>query len=135
MIKATRNQLGNVTNQFQTKAKKILAVCSAGLLRSPTTANILHKEFGFNTRACGSCKDFALIPISEALIVWADEIVFVNWDNFDDLDFQEKETILNYDKTFSILSIPDEHSWGEPELEKVIIEQFNRRVKHQGEIL
>lgn len=30
MIKANRNQLGNVGNQFQGTTKKILCVCSAG---------------------------------------------------------------------------------------------------------
>lgn len=124
MIKATRNQLGNVRNRFQTNTKRVLAVCSAGLLRSPTTANILHKEFGFNTRACGSAKEFALIPITEALIAWADEIVFVNRDNWMDLDEEEKSLIKDCETLVRILDIPDEHSWGEPELEQEIIKQW-----------
>ena len=78
MIIAKLNQLANVGNPFQGKAKKVLCVCSAGLLRSPTLANVLHRQFGFNTRAVGYCQEYALIPISQALIWWADEIVFVN---------------------------------------------------------
>lgn len=124
MINGTRNQLGNVSNKFQTNAKRVLAVCSAGLLRSPTTANILHKQFGFNTRACGSCKEFALIPITEALILWADEIVFVNHDNWFDLDEEEQNLIRDSEVTVRILDIPDEHCWGEPELEQEIINQW-----------
>lgn len=126
MIKANRNQLANVSNRFQTDAKKILTVCSAGLLRSPTAANILHKQFGFNTRACGSCKDFALIPITEALIAWADELVFVNQDNFDDLDEDELDAIRSWSKRVVILNIPDEHNWGDEALESEILLQYNR---------
>lgn len=129
MIKATRNQLANVSNPYQGVKHKQLFVCSAGLLRSPTAANKIHKEFGHNTRACGSSKDFALIPISEALIQWADEIVFVNQDNLDDLDKEEKDLISCLDKTISVLSIPDEHDWGNPELEEIILKQFLQRKK------
>jgi len=35
MIKGKRNQLANVGNRFQTQVKKVVVVCSAGLLRSP----------------------------------------------------------------------------------------------------
>src|SRR5574343_525749 len=104
MIKSTRNQLANITNPYQTKAKRVLCVCSAGLLRSPTMANTLHKEYGYNTRACGSCVEFALIPISEALVYWADEIVFVNKDN--------------------ILDLPDQFCWNEGQLVEIIKEQY-----------
>lgn len=129
MIKATRNQLANVSNPYQGKKAKLLFVCSAGLLRSPTSANIIHKELGYNTRACGSSTDFALIPITEALIHWADEIVFVNQDNLDDLDTEEKDLISCLDKTISVLNIPDEYDWGSVELEKIILNQFLGRKK------
>jgi predicted protein tyrosine phosphatase len=132
MIKGTRNQLANVSNQFQGKKKKVLTVCSAGLLRSPTTANVLHKQYGFNTRACGSCKDFALIPISEALIMWADEIIFVNADNFIDLDFDEKELMKDLEKVYAVLDIPDVYDWGDSNLESIILDQYNKRVKLNG---
>lgn len=129
MIKATRNQLVNVSNAYQGKKPKILFVCSAGILRSPTAANKIHKELGLNTRACGSSKDFALIPISEALIQWADEIVFVNQDNLDDLDKEEKDLISCLDKIISVLNVPDEHDWGSKELEYAIFDQFLARKK------
>lgn len=125
MIKATRNQLGNVRNPYQTDARKVLTVCSAGLLRSPTAANVLHKKFGFNTRACGSCEDFALIPVSEALLAWADEVVFVNHDNFCDVSqFEEYRNILR-NRTVHILDIPDLFNWGEDQLEQLIIDQYS----------
>ena len=125
MIKGMRNQLSNVGNQFQGKAKKVLAVCSAGLLRSPTLANVLHRQYGFNTRAVGSCKEFALIPISQALIWWADEIVFVNQENFDDLDEEEKEEIESVGVKVTVLNILDDFNWNDPELQALLLQEYD----------
>ena len=73
MIKASRNQSFNVHNYSQGITKKVLTVCSAGLLRSATLQNVLIKEYGYNVRNCGTIESYALIPISEALVIWADE--------------------------------------------------------------
>ena len=74
MIKSHRNQLGNAKNPHQGDRKRVLCVCSAGLLRSPTIATYLSERYEFNTRACGTSDEYELIPISEALLHWADEI-------------------------------------------------------------
>ena len=124
MIKATRNQLGNLSNKYQTEAWRVLAVCSAGLLRSPTLANILHQEYGMNTRSCGSEKEFALIPISQALIRWADEIVFVNQRSFDNLD---KEEVANVGTKAVVLDVPDEYDWNDPLLKSILLFQYNKK--------
>lgn len=124
MIKSWRNQMANITNPYQTKTKRVLAVCSAGLLRSPTTANVLHQEFGYNTRACGTSQDFALIPLSEALLYWADEIVFVNPDNFNSVNFSEVKEILKK-KRVIVLDLPDEFNWNDDGLKQAILDQYN----------
>ena len=125
MIKGNKNQLANVGNKFQGKAKKVLCICSAGLLRSPTVANVLHKEFGFNTRAVGACKQFALIPISQALIWWADEIVFVNMEAFDELDQEELDEITEVGVRVTVLNIEDDFEFGDKELEQMALVQYN----------
>jgi predicted protein tyrosine phosphatase len=126
MIEGKRNQLGNVGNKFQTKAKRVLCVCSAGLLRSPTLANILHTEFGFNTRAVGADKEYALIPITQALIWWADEIVFVNQDAYDMLDEEEKIEIQDTGATVKILNVEDEYDWMDEQLRLELMVQYKR---------
>ncbi|QDP50217.1 MAG: hypothetical protein Tp178MES00d2C33159851_7 [Prokaryotic dsDNA virus sp.] len=126
MLKGKRNQLANVGNRFQGKAKKVLAVCSAGLLRSPTLANVLHRQYGFNTRAVGSCDEYALIPISQALIWWADEIVFVNQENFDELSDEEKAEIQEVAVPVTILSITDDFDWDDPELQALLIQEYDK---------
>lgn len=126
MIKGKRNQLANVGNKFQTSTKKVLCCCSAGLLRSPSLANVLHKEFGFNTRAVGCDKEYALIPISQALIWWADEIVFVNRENFDSLNQEEKGEISDVGVKVTILNIEDDFDWNDNILNRTLLEAYNR---------
>ena len=56
--------------------KRVLCLCSAGLLRSARLAQILQQEYNYNTRNAGVA-DYALIPVNTALLKWADEIVCV----------------------------------------------------------
>lgn len=128
MIKGKRNQLANVGNRFQTEAKKVLVVCSAGLLRSPTAANVLHTKYGFNTRAVGADKDFALIPITQALIWWADEVVFVNKDAFSALDQEEKDELESVGVKVVTLDIEDDFDWMDTHLRCEIIEQYEKNL-------
>ena len=80
------NRMGNSKNEFQGKYKKVLCVCSAGLLRSPTAAVVFSQEpFNFNTRAAGLSHDFALIVVDEILLYWADEIVCMTKDQESDI--------------------------------------------------
>ena len=73
-----RNRMANAKNMYQGSRKKVLTVCSAGLLRSPTIAYILSNDpFNFNTRSCGASSEFALIPLDKVLVHWADEVVVV----------------------------------------------------------
>lgn len=53
--KFVMNRIANASNKFQGSYKRVLCVCSAGLLRSPTAALVLSKDpYNFNTRACGA---------------------------------------------------------------------------------
>jgi predicted protein tyrosine phosphatase len=123
MIKGTRNQLHNISNRFQGDIKKVLTVCSAGLLRSATLQNFLIKEYGYNVRNCGTEESYALIPISEALVLWADEIVFVNQDNYNAVKREIDEMGISH--KIKILNIPDNYSFNDPELIEIIKEQYN----------
>lgn len=69
-------------NQYQGNATRLLFVCSVGMLRSPTAADVAT-GMGFNARSCGT-DSAALIPLSANLIMWADKIVFMNRDNYEE---------------------------------------------------
>lgn len=108
------------SNDSQTNATRLLFVCSAGMLRSPTAANI-GTALGFNTRACGS-HGYALIPLSVNLINWADKIFFVNEENY----FKALETFAGtgYEDDIKakakVWDIPDEFNWGDPSLKYIV---------------
>lgn len=114
----------NLTNPHQGAFKKILCVCSAGLLRSPTLAGVLWEK-GYNTRAVGANREYALVPLDESHIYWADIIVFVNKENHEeaswDLDFTHKDVI--------ILDIPDKYPYRDAYLMKICSEQFDKSMK------
>lgn len=126
MIRATFNQLFNVHNKAQGPTKKVLTVCSAGLLRSATLQNVLIKEYGYNVRNCGTIEPYALIPISEALVQWADEIVFVDKDAYNDVE----NDLINLDviNKCYILDIPDRYEFNNKELVKICKEQYENIV-------
>jgi len=117
------NALHNVKNPYQGKAKKVLCVCSAGLLRSPTAAQILHKEFGFNTRACGVAEEYALIPLTELLLAWADEIVFMSHEHLEEAEEKFGEIKTN----LLVLEIPDKYPYMDPELQELIANRYKEQ--------
>lgn len=115
------NRKYNSTNPNQGSAKKVLCVCSAGLLRSPTLAYVLGTK-GLNTRAAGSTATFALIIADDVLIHWADEIVFVNKENYNELKQTQHDALLG--KSIKILDIPDEYPYRDPRLETICDDQY-----------
>jgi predicted protein tyrosine phosphatase len=134
MIKASRNQLFNVHNTSQGNTKKVLTVCSAGLLRSATLANFLVKEYGYNVRNCGTVESYALIPISEALVHWADEIVFVNQENYSHVEYSLEQTIgeEGVKKKVKVLDIPDIYNFNDTRLVDICKEQYNKTLKNDN---
>lgn len=104
-------------HEYQGKDKRVLFVCSAGLLRSATAARMYAPRY--NTRAAGS-HEYALVPLSNALVLWAQEIVFVNKENYDyasyRYDFSEHDV--------KVLDIPDKYNHMHPELIKAFEEQY-----------
>lgn len=118
------NQFHNSKNQFQGEAKKVLCVCSAGLLRSPTTANVLHKEFGYNTRAVGVDTGHALIPITNVLCYWADEIVVMEYDHKNKVEQMLRDMAWGNDKKIICLNIPDEYAYMDKALQNMIYNEY-----------
>ena len=108
--------------QRHDKYPRWLLVCSAGLLRSATGANLYAKK-GYNTRNAGT-HSYALIPLSANLIAWADKIIFVNKENyqaalslFEEGEFWINEKLRDKEVTVA-LDIPDDYEYNDPELIK-----------------
>lgn len=115
------NRLSNCKNLYQGDTKKVLCVCSAGLLRSPTTAVVLSQEpYNYNTRAVGVTKEFALISVDEVVLEWADEIVCMD-------KIQKIQLRSMTDKPIICLDIPDDYQYRDPELIKLIKKEYNSK--------
>jgi predicted protein tyrosine phosphatase len=124
----TFNRLHNMRNPNQGKAKKVLCVCSAGLLRSPTLAWILSNEpFNYNTRAVGTSSEYALIVLDEVQLQWADAVVFVDEGNFIDAKFDHEELIVNMEH--HVLEIPDVYQFRHPKLVEAATQQLKEAFK------
>ena len=122
-----RNRLANLANGYQGPRKRVLCVCSAGMLRSPTAAWVLSNDpFGYNTRAVGTSQEYALIPIDAAHCLWADEIVV--------MDSSQKYFVENlleqYDVApgiipIHVLDIPDNYGYRDDELVEKLTTAFS----------
>ena len=112
------NRLANTSNEYQGPYKRVLCVCSAGLLRSPTAALVLSQEpFNYNTRAAGLDVDFALIPVDDVLVKWADEIVCMSV-------FHREELKKITSKPVICLYIPDSYMYRDAELQQLIKDKY-----------
>lgn len=115
MADVRNNALWNCKNPYQGKYKKVLCLCSAGLLRSPTIAWVMGNH-GYNTRAAG-IHDYALIPVDEVLYTWADLIVCANTDIFNAVVNNTTQDIFD-------LKLPDKFEYRDPELVQLIEEKL-----------
>lgn len=112
---------GAAANPYQGKDKKVLFVCSMGILRSATAARLYADKY--NTRAAGTYSD-ALVPLSTILLEWADEIVFVSKENYEYALRNKDWTDLLNESIVTVLSIPDKYEHMHPELVKSFEEQY-----------
>jgi predicted protein tyrosine phosphatase len=97
------------SNSYQGDYKRVLTVCSANMLRSPTMAHVLSAEpYNYNTRSAGT-SDFALIPVTNDLLMWADEIVCADSEHTTVINRMLQK--LDIDKPLINLRIPDVYEY------------------------
>lgn len=117
-----QNRIWNASNPNQGSFKKVLCVCSAGLLRSPTAARILSMPpFNFNTRAVGLDFGHALIPLEGVHLHWADVVVCMNSNQKSTIKHLATQCDVNIE--IHNLNIPDEFRFRDPALEKMITDK------------
>lgn len=127
-------------NEYQGTDPRVLFVCSAGLLRSATAANLFAKK-GWNTRGCGS-EEYALIPISFNLIAWADRIYFVNSYNYKntlskfEAHAETEGAVRLLKKKSKVLDIEDSYDYNNPKLIKILEKQIEEDLETpEGKVL
>lgn len=117
--KIQQARYGAVKNPYQGSDKKVLFVCTMGILRSATGSRIYgHKH---NTRSAGTHEE-ALTILTPLQLMWADEVVFVNKENFDEAD--KKYDLSEHMYKVKVLHIPDNYEHMHPEIIKAYNEQY-----------
>lgn len=111
-------------NLYEGIDKRVLFVCSAGILRSATAARIYGRKY--NTRCAGTGREYALIHLSTALMDWADQIVFVHPWNYDQAGFYFD--LVPYQDKIRILNIPDEYD----HMAAPLIDEFEQQYEVLG---
>ena len=122
---------GVTSNSYQGEYDRVLCVCSAGILRSATAAHILASSpYNLNTRNVGTAP-YALIPVTEDLIQWADYIVCMEAEH--EVYVRNKMIEWVYDKPIMTLGIEDIYEYRNPELIKLIEEKFVHKYNESKE--
>jgi predicted protein tyrosine phosphatase len=117
--KIRQARFGAVYNPYQGEDKRVLFVCSMGILRSATGSRIYgHK---YNTRSAGSHPE-ALTVLTDLMLKWANEIVFVNSENYNQA--AESFDLEQYESKLRVLNIPDNYEHMHPEIIKAFQEQY-----------
>jgi len=126
------NRLANCHNPYQDfkTHKRVVCVCSAGLLRSPTAAWVLSQEpWNYNTRAVGSVPEFALVPFDAVMLEWADEVVCMTKEQKDYTMAQLAMHKHILGKRVLCLDIPDNFGYRDPELVQLIRDRYTEKSK------
>ena len=118
------------SNSYQGDYKRVLTVCSANMLRSPTMAHVLSAEpYNFNTRSAGT-EPYALIHVTEDLLMWCDEVVCADTEHV--ISIRNKLMSYDLDKPIVNLNIPDIYEYRNPELIELIKERYEQRTAGQS---
>lgn len=118
--------IANSANRFQGAFKRVLCVCSAGLLRSATAAAVFSAEpYNYNTRSCG-VESYALIPLSAPLLAWADEIVCMGGEEHSRWVERHSyyKAMTENKPTIIALNIPDRYAYRNVELIELIKKNY-----------
>lgn len=113
------DRLATALHWGQGPYKKVLCVCTAGILRSPTAAWVLSQPpWSYNTRAAGIDPTCALVVLDAPLIAWADEFVC--------LEARHRKALPKDlgGRAVYVLGIPDRFEYREPRLVQLIKERY-----------
>lgn len=116
--------LGNLNLKAQGDYKRVLFVCTGGMLRSATAAQYLAAVANWNTRNAGTMEG-ALPTVNEYLVQWA-EVIYCMEDHHAEYVKQNFEWAK--DKV-RVLGIRDMFPYRDPELVEILSQKFAKEIK------
>jgi len=112
------------------KVRRIVFVCSANRLRSPTAEKIFSSHPGVDARSAGVGKE-AAVPVSAELLEWADLIFVMEKRHRNMIHSRFKEIYQR--KRIICLYIPDEFEFMDPDLISLLEEKVTPYLLASGE--
>jgi predicted protein tyrosine phosphatase len=103
--------------------KRVLFICEANKLRSPTAAALYRHKVGLEVKSAGFSAD-SPVKLSEELLEWADKIFVMEKRHRNKI--RKKFSELYKQKRIICLYIPDEFEYMEPGLVKLLTEKLSR---------
>ncbi|WP_298936862.1 hypothetical protein [uncultured Ruegeria sp.] len=105
---------------------KVLFVCTANKLRSPTAESVFSGWDGVDAVSAGTSPD-APIPLTKELVAWADVIFVMETHHRDRVRRKFKQRPA--DSRIITLHIPDEYERDDPELIALLNDKVEDRIK------
>ena len=104
---------------------KLLFICNQNKHRSLTAENLFKAKF--DTQSAGLYND---VPVTQRQLEWAD-VVFV-MEDFQRSEIAKRFPSVYLAKRILSLNIPDEFSYGQPELERLLVSRLTEALStHQ----
>ena len=135
------NRLATAHNQYQRfeRFPRVLCVCSAGLLRSPTVAWVLSNEpFNFNTRAVGASAEYAMMELDDVNISWSDHVVFMEKAHKKMAEERFPALLAAKATKVHVLDLPDDFPYRDPQLvelaKKKLLDVFHDVLSELGNL-
>jgi protein-tyrosine phosphatase len=111
--------LGQLNLEAQGNFKRVVFVCTGGMLRSATAAQWAASALDWNTRSCGT-RDSALPPAHANLMEWADVIYCME-------DHHRASLVSQFpwaEQKIQVLNIPDLFEYRHPTLVTMLERHF-----------
>jgi predicted protein tyrosine phosphatase len=113
-------------NSYQGDYKRVVCVCTAGILRSPTAALVLSRNpYNYNTRCAGVDPNCALVHVSRELLFWANEIVCMEVWHANQIF--HKLTEYEFIRKVTVLDIEDKYAYRDSKLMRLIKEKYDEK--------
>lgn len=130
-LQSTRNREGVAHNQWQNydTFKRVLFVCSAGILRSATAAHIFSADpYNWNTRTVGSNTEYALNLPTVQMLTWADEIYFMEIEHYHSFIYLfGVDRLDKYSDKMFILNIEDMYGYRDADLVRELRDRIDNK--------
>lgn len=108
-------------NPYQGDSKKVVFVCSGGILRSATAAHWAAEHLRWNTRSAGIYEE-AIPHVTRNLLVWAERIYCMERYHADYISTRFNK---EFDDKIKILNVKDKYRYMEYDLTNYLREYFD----------